>query len=359
MMQWANTLPKWLVIELLLLLTMANGWLLFLAFRSFQPLITVIVVATLLSFLLDYPVQLLQKRGMRRGYALLTIVLVTVGLIAIAGLTLVPLLLNQLNELANRLPVWLESADQQFEALDQWLDARSIPLDMSQMALRVSNLLPDELKVLPNQLLTVALGAADRVVEVILTIVLTVYLLLHGEAFWNGILQWLPNQWGDRLRQSLKDQFRNYFVGQAVVASLMAMVLTLAFFLLKIPFWLVFGLGIGITVLIPFGDFLSIAVVSILVSLKSIWLGGEVLAVAILADQIIDNAVAPRILSHLVGLNPVWILISLLIGAQLGGILGVLIAVPMAATLKTILAIAQASSDPLAQDLLVNVSNKS
>jgi predicted PurR-regulated permease PerM len=345
MFQAIGKLPRWLVIELIIPLTILNGWVLFLAFRFFQPFITIFVVATLLSFLLDYPIQLWQQRGLSRGYAIAGIILVTFSIVTICGFTLVPLLLNQLSTLANLLPVWLDSGDRQFEALDNWFAAQNIPLDLSAIAAQLSHLLPDELKVLPNQILNLVLGAADRVIEVILTVVLTIYLLLHGEEFWHSILQWLPNKWSEHLRQSLREQFRNYFIGQATIASLMALVLTIAFFLLKIPFWLVFGLGIGITVLIPFGDLLSISAVSILVSFKSIWLGGKVLAIAILADQIIDNAVAPRILSRLVGLNPIWVLIALLVGAQLGGILGVLIAVPTAATIKNIFVMAKASSD--------------
>lgn len=51
----------------------------------------------------------------------------------------------------------------------------------------------------------------------------------------------------------------------------------------------------------------------------------------------IDNAIAPRILGQLVGLNPVWVILSLILGAQIGGILGILIAVPLAGAFKVVL----------------------
>ncbi|MGB3612556.1 MAG: AI-2E family transporter [Elainellaceae cyanobacterium] len=84
---------------------------------------------------------------------------------------------------------------------------------------------------------------------------------------------------------------------------------------------------------------------AVVVSFKSIFLGGEVIAIALLTDQIIDNAIAPRILGNLIGLNPVWILISLLVGAQLGGFLGLLLAVPLAGSLKRILTAASPPKD--------------
>jgi predicted PurR-regulated permease PerM len=58
--------------------------------------------------------------------------------------------------------------------------------------------------------------------------------------------------------------------------------------------------------------------------------------VATIIDQLIDQAIAPRIFGDLVGLNPIWIIISLLLGAKLGGVLGLIVAVPLAATIKKI-----------------------
>ncbi|MFM6225410.1 MAG: AI-2E family transporter, partial [Dolichospermum sp.] len=53
-------------------------------------------------------------------------------------------------------------------------------------------------------------------------------------------------------------------------------------------------------------------------------------------DQINSNIVAPRILGNLTGLNPVWVVISLLIGAKLGGVVGLLVAIPLASFIKDI-----------------------
>lgn len=79
------------------------------------------------------------------------------------------------------------------------------------------------------------------------------------------------------------------------------------------------------------------AIVSVLTALKSIWLGGRVLAVALVIAQIVDNAIAPSLIGGFTGLNPVWILISLLVGAKLGGVLGLVVAVPIASCLKDVL----------------------
>ena len=89
--------------------------------------------------------------------------------------------------------------------------------------------------------------------------------------------------------------------------------------------------------LIPFGATVGILIVTSLVSLQSIFLGLKVLGVAVIVQQIVDNLVAPRVLGSVIGLNPVWVFISVLAGAKVWGLLGVVIAVPTAAVLKTAL----------------------
>jgi predicted PurR-regulated permease PerM len=340
MMQAFNKLPRWLVWEIAIPLTILNGWLLYKVFQTFQTPFTIFITATLLAFLLNYPVAQLEKRGLGRGVSIALILLAALALVSLLGVMLAPILLLQLGDLAHRLPAWLASGSQQFQALDVWLADRQIPLDVTALVDRLAQLLPDELGQLPDQTLEVFLGIGDRLVEVLATGVLTLYLLLHGEAFWHGLLSWLPKDISASIQLAFQEQFRNYFVGQATIALIMAMVLTSLFFLFKIPYWLVFGMGIGLLALIPFGDTAGILAAAILVSFKSVLLGGEVVAISLLTDQIVDNAVAPKILGDLVGLNPVWILLSLLIGAQLGGFLGLILAVPLAGSLKRILTMA-------------------
>lgn len=345
MMQAFNQLPRWLVWEIAIPLTILNGWLLYRVFQTFQTPFTILITATLLAFLLTYPVAQLEKRGLGKGVSIALILLGALALVSILGVMLAPILLLQLGDLANRLPAWLESGSQQFQTLDIWLADRQIPLDVTALIERLAQLLPDELVQLPDQTLEILLGIGDRLVEVLATGVLTLYLLLHGEAFWHGLLSWLPKDVSASVQLAFQEQFRNYFVGQAIIALMMAIVLTSLFFLFKIPYWLVFGMGIGLLALIPFGDTAGILAAAILVSFKSVLLGGEVVAISLLTDQIIDNAVAPKILGNLVGLNPVWILLSLLVGAQLGGFLGLILAVPLAGSLKRILTTASSVTE--------------
>lgn len=331
-----DKLPRWLVWELAIPLTIFNLWLLSKGIQYFQALLGIFAVATLLAFLLDYLVSLMERTGMGRGYSVLIIVLLVLGGVALLGFAIAPTLLNQLTDLATQLPGWLATGSEKLEVLDTEIDKLETAdnIDVSDLTTQLANLLPVELKVLPGQLLSFALSFTDKLFDIVLTSVLTLYLVLYGKSFWQGLFKWLPNDLGQQVSAALSSQFKNYFFGQAVIAALMGITLALIFYLLQVPFWLISGLGIGLCVFVPFGDWLGMAVVSLLVGLSDPLLGAEVIAACIITDQVIDNVFTPRILGDAVGLNPVWVLLSLLVGAQVGGLLGAVIAVPLAGTFK-------------------------
>lgn len=318
----------------LLTFIVVNGYLLLPIFRYLRPTLTLIITAALLAFLLNYPVRLLISWKFKRSYAVGLVFLLALIILGTITLTLLPLLLQQLNEFTSHLPSLIDSGSQQLQTFEAWAAEKKLPFDVSTLLTQLEERFATEIKALPTQIIDFLVKAFDSSLELLITVVLTFYLLVHGESFWSGIWQWLPSNWGDRIQSSLKQSFQNYFIGQAAIALLMSLAITPVFLVLRVPFGLLFGLGIGVLVLIPLGDIFGIVSVSLLTGLKSVWLGVEVLIVATIIDQGLDQAIAPRIFGDLVGLNPVWIIISLLLGAKLGGVLGLILAVPLAGAIK-------------------------
>lgn len=339
MAEWITKLPRWLAWELAIPLTVFNIWLLTIGIQYFQSLLSILVVATLLSFLLNYLVRVMEDKGIARGVGVLIIVFLTLVIVALVSVKIGPILLDQITELMTQLPNWLASGSEQLEVLDKEINKLEAAdsIDVKDLTADLANLLPVDLKVLPGQLFSFIFGFADKLLDVFITAVFTLYLVLYGESFWQGLFKWLPNNLGQQVSTALSSQFKNYFFGQAAIATIMSAILAATFFLLKVPFWLVFGLGIGLCVLIPFGDLLAMLVVSLLVGVNDPVLGSEVFVASIITDQIVDNVFTPRILGDAVGLNPVWVLLALFIGAQVGGVLGIVIAVPLAGTIKQII----------------------
>jgi predicted PurR-regulated permease PerM len=312
-----------------------NLWILSQVFRYFENLITVLVISAILAFLLNYPVHALERLYRSRTQAVTVVLLVTLALLVILGLTLVPMVINQTAELLNNIPGWLAASNQNFDRLSNWTKAQNLPLDFKGFTARLNANIESQVQVLATQVLGFALGTLSGVLNTVLVIVLAFYMLLYGKNLWMGIISLLPPQLGLAFSESLRLNFQNFFISQFLLGLFMFGTLTPIFLTLGVPFALLFALLIGISELVPFiGATLGIGLVTILVILNNFWLGIWVALAAIIMQQIKDNLLAPRLMGEFIGLNPILIFIALLMGSQIAGVLGVIIAVPIAGTIK-------------------------
>lgn len=334
MFESLSKLPRQFTIGLTFPIIFLNLWLLLVLVEQLQPLVSILIVATLIAFLLDYPIRFLQQLGLRRSFSVGIVLLVALLILAVLLLVLVPLILQQANELIIRLPDWLRSGQQQLTSLEDWAVAQQLPIDLRATINQLIERLTSVLRSLTREIISLAFSAIGSIVNVFLTIVFAVFLVLRGESLWQGILGWLPTDWSSRVRLYLPQNFERYIVGQVTMASILAIIQSTALFILGTPLALLFGFMIGIGSIIPFGGLTTIIVVSLLVALQNFWLGVKVLAVAIVITQISENAIAPRIVGDLIGLNPTWMLISLFIGVKLGGVVGLIVTVPVASFIK-------------------------
>jgi len=329
-----NQLLKWLIITLLLPLFFLNGWLLIQFFSYFKPLVTIFVLATLFAFILNYPVSSLQERGVKRSYAVAIVFISTSFILIALAITLLPIALEQFHEIAKVLPQWIDSSQTKLQSLNDWALGQNFKLNIGQVLNRVMDKLPDELEYFSHKIFSVIIETIDSISEAIVTVVITFYLLLDGPRIWESIFKKLPWSLSEKINQSIQKNFQNYLIGQGTLALLMGTSQTLLFLAFKVQFGLLFGLAIGFLSLIPFGDVVSLILITLIVATHDIWLAVKILAVAVVIDQVIDQAIAPRLLGSFTGLRPIWVLTSLLVGTYVGGLLGLLIAVPVAGLLK-------------------------
>jgi len=337
---WESIAPfsRFLAIALAAPLLVLNAWAFSTIFGYFSSLMVILLVAALLSFVLNYPVSWLERKGLNRVQAAILVFLATVVFLLVLGVTLVPLALAQAQQLVVRLPEWLDSGQRQLVMLDDRLQAMGLPVSLDGLISQINDRLRSQLQSIAGRILNLTLDVAvftvGKVLDVLLTIISTFYLMQHGHEVWDSLVSWLPTRIQMPFSRTLRLSFQNYFIGQIILSSCMAFGLTSIFMLLKVPFGLLFGLTIGMMALVPFGGSVGIALVVFLVALRDIRLAFQVVAVAVIVQQIVENGIAPRVLSSVTGLNPFWVFISILTGARVGGLLGVVVAVPTAVVIK-------------------------
>lgn len=342
---WGSLTPlsRLLAIAFAAPLTVLNARAFSAIFSYFQSLIVIVLLASVLAFLLSYPVNFLENKGLKREQAAILVFLLALLLLLGLGLTLFPLAFSQAQQLVARLPEWLDSGRHQLMMLDERVDNLGLPLSFDGLIAQINSRLGGQLQNLAGKVVNLALNltvfTVVRLLDVLLTVILTFYLLLHSQDIWRSLIEWLPTSMQKPFSETLRLSFQNYFLAQIVSATCMALGLVSSFLLLKIPFGLLFGLTIGLMALIPFGGSVGIALVTLLVALQNIGSALQLLAVAVVVQQVVENGIAPRVLGSVTGLNPFWVLLALLTGARIGGLLGVIVAVPTAVMIKEALEI--------------------
>ena len=336
-------LPPWLRISLALPLLTLNLWVLKQLLLPLAPFPALFLTAALLAFLLDLPTRWLIDQGLPRALALLLVLGLTLGLVALAAVWLVPRLAQQLDELIHALPRWLVQGESVLAQLQDWASQRGLPVRFgdltSELISRTSRLASQ----FSQQLLGVLGATVGLTVNTVIVLVLTVFLLLGGERTAEGLGQWLPVRVRPLVLNTLNRTFRGYFAGQVLLALILSALQLVVFTLLGIPYGVLFAVAIGFTTLIPYASALTIVVVSLLLALEDPRKGLEVLAAAITVGQVVDQIIQPRLMGSIVGLQPAWLLICLPIGARIGSLLGLgellglLLAVPLASCAKTFL----------------------
>ncbi|MEN9202979.1 MAG: AI-2E family transporter [Thermostichus sp. DG_1_6_bins_120] len=333
------------------ILIVISGWLAMQVGQLFGHLLTNILTAAVLAFLLNYPVQVLRRYRVSRGLAVTLVFALSVIILVLVGIAVVPVLAKQVVQLGARIPEWVDTLQNWLNQLSLWAAERNINLPFGQTDLvnTLLNRLQASAEKIAGQSLDILLGTFNQVIDLVLVLVLALYMLLYGGQFWHGLLSLFPKPWGPRIGEALTLSFQNFLISQLVLGFIMALMLVPVFGILHVPFGLLFGLLIGLLEVIPLvGGVIGIGAAAVLLAFQDIWLSLKVVVVSLIVQQIKDRVIAPRLMGELIGLNPVWILIALLTGAQLGGILGVIVAIPLTSVVKSVYEIAR-SADLMAE----------
>ncbi|WP_413259785.1 AI-2E family transporter [Floridanema fluviatile] len=318
------------------LLVLAASWATLVTIGYVGELVSVFLSAALLAFLFNYPVKVVQ-RFLPRILAIALVYLTAIVAITFIGLTVVPPVFNQGVQLVTNLPSLVQSAREQLDNFQIWSAEHNLPFDVRILASQLLSKVQAQAEVIASKGFGLVLGTFNWFIDLIFILVISFYMLIDGERVWGGITSILSPIVRQVLTESLQKNLQKFISGQLFLGLFMAIMLTIAFWFLKVPFFLLFAVFIGLMEVIPFvGATLGIGTVVIIVAFINWWLALEVLATSVVLQQIKDNLVSPRLMGGLTGFSPVILFLALLLGAKFGGFLGVILAIPLTGVVKSV-----------------------
>ena len=298
-----------------------------------------------LALILSFPVAAL-SRFLPRGLAILVTYSVLVGLLIFAFSVLVPLLIEQLQGLIGAAPSIANSADRLARDLLQpladrnMLSGRSPDEVISEALDRLSGRAQDLAQNLLGGLAGFVSGVVNFGINLIGALFVSVYLLLDVKRIKAAYLKALPHNYrwdGRELWDAEGASLSKYLGGLAFVVVIQGTLTAIALFLLDVQYALLLGAWVSVTSIIPYlGAFLG-AIPGIIVAFFISPTKGILAALVYLGIQQLEgNVLTPRIQGQALRVHPIIVLLAIVIGGGLGGLVGVIVAVPTLAVIRVL-----------------------
>ena len=301
-----------------------------------QPL-TWIFIAAFLAIALSGPITVL-SRHMRRGFAVAIVYLLLILTpFALIGL-LIPPIVTQANNLVQNLPEYAEEVTQfvnENERLRQLQDDYDITGKLEEQAEKLPARLGDAAGVLGD----IGVGLVNSIFAAVTIIVLSLFILSSGRRFLDAwIREYQPEreEWWHNLFARIGNAIGNYVAGALLQATVAGVTSWIMLLILGVDFALPLAVIVFLLDLIPLvGATLGAIIVGIVTLFSDFPVDTIIWAVfAIVYQQVENNVIQPRIQARAVQLDPLIVLTSVLFGSALFGVLGALLAIPVAAALQ-------------------------
>jgi predicted PurR-regulated permease PerM len=298
-----------------------------------------ILVAVFLAMALDPAVGFMERRGLKRGRAAVVVfVLTLLGIFGI-GYLLVPPIVTQVKEFVDAVPGLVNDLVKGRGALG-FLERDYHIVERVRDAVEKQG--AGGILGFTRGGLSVARGVLTAVVGAVTIAFLTLFMLIDGRRLTASISELVPDRSRPRWERVSRGIYRTvggYVTGNIVISIIAGGVATAVLFATGTPYAVSLGVVVALFDLIPLAGATIAGVVVILVALATKgWVIALILAIVFIVYQQLENhLIQPLVYRRTVQLSAVIVLCSVLIGAALAGVLGALVAIPIAGSIQVIL----------------------
>ena len=295
-----------------------------------------LLVAGFVAAVLSPAVSILERRGFRRGLA---VAAVTIGLVLIVGALLyvfVRPLASQSIEFAQDLPETVDRI-QRAPLVRQALER----FNLEQSVEQASPELPQRLLGLSGPLVSAFASVAAFLVALISVVVLAVFLLIYGPQFVDTSLALV----GERAKQARLRRLggrslqavSGWVAGNVLTSIVAGIATTVVLLITGVPYGVLLGLWVAFADLIPLVGATLGAIPAVIIAFTvSVPVGIAVVVFFVLYQQFENHVLQPAVYGKTIKLNPFLVLLAVLVGVELAGFLGALLALPVAGIIQIV-----------------------
>lgn len=299
-----------------------------------------IIFSAIFAYLLNPIVNFMEKRGLKRTFAVVILYLIILGLILILAFLIIPKSGKEIRRLAVDFPKYIEN-------ISKWIDYLyakyySTIGELPEMFQGVQQIVMENLLGLEDMVVTalknffsVIINIFSKVVSLVLTPILTFYFLSDKDYFIKKIKKLAPKKNKQKTLILLRDidsSLSKFVRGKIILAASVGFATTIVLLIIGVDFAIFIGFLTAIADVVPyvgpFIGFLPAFFFALIVSpIKALWVS----IFFVLIQWVANNILTPKIIGDTTGIHPIIILLSIIIGGGVFGVLGMILAVPVVA----------------------------
>ena len=344
--------PETLVIPrgVQLVLLLVGLLALWVAARAARSVVEIVVVASFIALILNPFVTFLNRRGIPRTVAIPLTYLLLLLIVAGIGVALAQPISNQVNAFQRNVPHLIHEANKRLASVQSFFNHHGIHLQLQKQGHTALDTIQTKVLKSSSSLLSFTTSllksAAGAAFALVLIFVMSVYLLVYAGQIGTLVRRWLPTGDGtlaDDYPTRVQRAVGGYVRGQLLFSVVMGTTAGVALWVFGVTgvfhdggtYAFAFGAFFGVMELVPYvgpvlGAIPPVAVALFENPLVALW----VVILFIVLQQLEGHIVAPQIFSHALRINPLLVIVALLFGDAIYGIIGALMALPVAAVIR-------------------------
>ncbi len=298
-----------------------------------REIVAIFVVAIMFASVIDPFADWFARRRIPRGLAVLVVYTILFAIAAIMVITLVPIILEQSVQLVQNLSVtYVGAVDAfvHFQERHQFVETIVSNLQSFQQNINTS----------AGSLFTTVKGFFSGLIALAIVLALTFYMVVEEDSMRKYFRTFAPVEYQPYITELLKKmqaKMGAWLRGQIILGVFVGVGVYIGLSLLGVPYALLLAVIAGLLEIIPYaGPILSLVPAAIIGFAQSPIHGAAVVGLFLLIQQIENHLLVPKIMQSVTGLNPVLSILALLIGVQVGGIVGAILAIPLATMIAVV-----------------------
>jgi predicted PurR-regulated permease PerM len=297
-----------------------------------------LVVALFLALALNPLVNWLQRRSkLKRGMSIALAYLIVFVVIAALAATFLPRLIDEVNGFVQALPDYVDQVTHGRGRLG-FLETKYEIVEKVRKAVQEGG--ASKVLGLSGAALSVTKSVLSVIAAAVTIIFLTFFMLLEGRTWMDRIYSLLPERSQARWRRvgdEIYETVGGYVTGNILISLIAGGSITIVLLILGVPYAVALGLIVAFLDLIPLaGATVAGVIVGVVAFIHSVPAGIVVVVFFIVYQQVENHFLQPVIYGRTVQLSPLAVIVSVLVGAELAGILGALAAIPVAGAIQVI-----------------------